>query len=97
MTDHPMKLREAVNVKDFNRREELLGRIWLLRDRVRKDMARIEKWNAENPDAPISDAFERAMLEYLDGNGPMPVVPDMTLPPSGEASNGGGEVSDGRC
>lgn len=84
MADHPLKLREAVNVEDFNRREELLGRIWMLRDRVKKDIARIAKWNAANPDAPINDAFERAMLDYLDGKGPMPVIPAITPPTSGK-------------
>lgn len=76
MSQHPLQLREAVNVKDFNRREELLGRLWKIKERVRKDIADIAKWNAANPDQPISDAFEWAMLDYLNGKGPMPTVPD---------------------
>lgn len=76
MSKHPLQLREAVNVEDFNRREELIGRIWMLRERVKKDMARLAKWNAAHPDQPISDAFERAMLDYLNGKGPMPKIPD---------------------
>ena len=74
MTDHPLKLREAMNVEDFNRREALLGRIWLMKDRIKREIARIAKWNAKHTDQPIDDSFERGVLDYLDGKGPMPTL-----------------------
>lgn len=75
MTGLP-KLREAQNVDEFNRREALVGRIWMMRERVKREIALIARWNMKHPDDPISDAFERGMLDYLDGKGPMPKLTD---------------------
>lgn len=32
-------------------------------------------WNETQPAAPVSTAFEHVALRYLDGAGPMPVLP----------------------
>lgn len=75
MTDHPLSLPEARNVAGFTAREALLRRIHNLRRQIQIDVNTIEHWNRLHPDEPISADFERAMLDYIDGNGPMPEVP----------------------
>lgn len=72
MSEFSPKLREAVNVPDFMERERLVARRLELRAEVQLDLNTIEHWNRLHPDEPLDANVHHAMLDYLDGKGPMP-------------------------
>ena len=72
-----LDLREAVNVDDLKEREKLLARLGWLRIEVQLNLNTIVYWNRTHPDeTPIGTEFERAILDFIDGKGPMPTLPE---------------------
>lgn len=58
------------------RQAELLQRLRNIRAGVVLDKATYEYWNRMHPDeAPISTAFEDAVIAWCDGKGPLPGLP----------------------
>lgn len=73
----PLLMREAVNVDDLKERDKLVRRLRKARAEVVLDLNTWEHWNRTHPDqTPIDTTFERAMIAYYDGEGPMPAIPD---------------------
>lgn len=59
---------------------KLVARRARLRLEVQLDLNTIRYWNRLHPDQPIDDAFEVAVLAFLDGEGPMPTPPATSVP-----------------
>ncbi|MCK9494191.1 MAG: hypothetical protein M0R75_01665 [Dehalococcoidia bacterium] len=70
------KLREPNNVAEALERDDLVSRGLAIRRRAEAMKADIEHWNRTHSDqAPLSTAFEDAIIAWCDGLGPLPEMP----------------------
>jgi hypothetical protein len=78
MTDVPaISLREAVNVPDLKRRDQIVRRIRKIRADAVLDKNTIEWWNEHNPnETPIDAAWCQEVIDWCDGKGPLPIRND---------------------
>lgn len=71
-----LEFREAVNVPDALRRDQLVRRAREIRAAVVLDKNTIEHWNAMHPhEEQIDTSFEDAVIAWCDGKGPFPAIP----------------------
>lgn len=74
--DTRLMLREARDVPETLHRDAIVRRIAELRASVALDINTIDHWNRTHPEeVPISTEFERSVIEWCDGKGPMPQLP----------------------
>jgi hypothetical protein len=68
-----MPLREAMNVGELKARDRIVRKLTTMRKQLIIDRETYQRWNRAHPnEAPLSTEFEDAMIEYLDGEAPMP-------------------------